>query len=104
MKVNKKMPLTQVEFQTMKPSNRLSILAESKWEAPEEGYLSIEEQEKLSTKTGKGSENTTSASASLPCGPVQKAEAFSSWKRVEKYEAYFFLPLKLSQNVILIDM
>ncbi|XP_027235826.2 WW domain-binding protein 4 [Penaeus vannamei] len=60
---------------------------ESKWEAPEEGYLSIEEQEKLSTKTGKGSENTTSASASLPCGPVQKAEAFSSWKRVEKEPA-----------------
>lgn len=41
----------------------------------------------MSTKTGKGSENTTSASASLPCGPVQKAEAFSSWKRVEKEPA-----------------
>nr|XP_027235820.1 WW domain-binding protein 4-like [Penaeus vannamei] len=42
---------------------------ESKWEAPEEGYLSIEEQEKLSTKM------------------FRKQKAFSSWKRVEKEPA-----------------
>ncbi|XP_042888447.1 WW domain-binding protein 4-like [Penaeus japonicus] len=59
---------------------------ESKWEAPEEGYLSIKEQEKLNAKSNKESKDSTAAaSASLPCGPVQRAEAFNSWKKVEKY-------------------
>ncbi|XP_064119835.1 WW domain-binding protein 4-like [Macrobrachium nipponense] len=68
----------------------------SKWEEPEEGFLSLAEQEKLKKKDKKSKStesqskekkenNSTSLSAPpVVYGPAQKAEAYSTWEKVIK--------------------
>ncbi|KAK7082004.1 WW domain binding protein 4 [Halocaridina rubra] len=71
----------------------------SRWEVPEEGFFSLVEQEKLKNKKKEKKEkkekkasackdkekNSTTVSApSVVYGPVQKAEAYSTWEQIEK--------------------
>ncbi|XP_068241496.1 WW domain-binding protein 4 isoform X2 [Palaemon carinicauda] len=76
----------------------------SKWEEPEEGFLSLAEQKKLkkkdksSNKSAEGQskekanntkekkENTSASLAAPPVvyGPTKKAEAYSTWEQVKK--------------------
>ncbi|KAG7172460.1 WW domain-binding protein 4-like [Homarus americanus] len=77
---------------------------ESKWEVPEEGFLSTSEQEKLNKKNTKdsnshtknsiskkespaakvsSSKSTSVSSQPVTYGPAKKAEAYSSWQQVQ---------------------
>lgn len=81
--------------------------SESTWEVPKKGFLSINEQEQLTSKTSNTSHtpsdqptHTARESQSTSCGtpvtygPAPKGEAYSTWQTVERWVLLF-------QNVLL---
>lgn len=68
------------------------------WEAPKEGFLSIEEQERLTGKTSSSvshtaskdkpiptvqDSNSTVSGAAVTYGPAPKVDVYSSWQTVQ---------------------